>query len=378
MKNVKLPRIAIIGSRGIPANYGGFETFAEEIAIHLLRNYGYQITVVGDADQKKHNNDMQEYQGIKLRYSSFAKGNNAIRFYRDSIQKVIEDHDIIYSCGPAGGLFGLNVHHHNKLLITNPDGLNSRRSKWNWLIQQTFRAFEFTASRLSDWVVCDSQAIEQYIQKGYGCKNTFVAEYGAYENKFLQENDLSENILTKYGLTSNSYHLVVSRLEPENNVDTIISGYQANNRQFPLVIIGNIQETSYVKHLQKLASSQVLFVGGVYDNNELSILRANALSYLHGHSVGGTNPSLLEAMGSRNLCICHDNIFNREVIQETGVFFTDPSSIDKHLTQLEHDPKLFITMRNAALTRIHEYYNWDNMAAKYHNIFSKAFYEKKK
>ena len=116
MNSQNLPTIAIVGSRGIPANYGGFETFAEEIAVHLHRIYNYDVTVVCDQEQFITNNKMTEYNGVQLRYSKYSKSANAIRFYKDSIDKVVEDHDIVYSCGPAGGLFGPLVRYHGKIL----------------------------------------------------------------------------------------------------------------------------------------------------------------------------------------------------------------------------------------------------------------------
>ena len=373
----KKPRIAIIGSRGVPANYGGFETFAEEISVHLVKKYGYEVTVVSDIEQKKHNAAMKDYNGVNLRYSSYSKAGNAIRFYYDSIKKVITDHDIIYSCGPAGGLFGVMVRKHGKIMMTNPDGLNSKRSKWSLPIQLAFRVFEFFASRFSDWVVCDSKAIEEYICNQYGCKNTFVAEYGAYINSFIHEKKMSQKILQKYGVESKSYHLVVSRLEPENNVEMIISGYEKSSKKWPLMVVGNVQETAFVQKLKNIAGKNVYFVGGVYDKDELSVIRAHAISYLHGHSVGGTNPSLLEAMGSRNLCICHDNPFNREVVSDNGLFFKDSDGVERCIEKVETNSEAFDLMRNAVLDRIVNYYNWEKIADKYHTIFLKAYFQSK-
>lgn len=370
------PRIAIVGSRGIPASYGGFETFAEEISVHLVRNYGYSVTVVCDAKQESVNKGMTEYKGVQLKYSRFSKGENAIRFYHDSITRVVEDHDIVYSCGPAGGLFGWLVHRHGKVMMTNPDGLNSQRSKWSYPVKVGFRLFERAASYFSDRVICDSVAIEDYVRARYGCMHTDVAEYGAYANPFVLNDDSvatqSAQVLREFGLVSGEYHLVVSRLEPENNVEAIIQGYQANERKWPLVVVGHLKETGFVKRLHEIAGEQVRFVGGIYDKEKLAIVRAHATSYFHGHSVGGTNPSLLEAMGSRNLCVCHDNQFNREVVQGFGLFFAEAREVNEHLICIEEDASAFDIMRDGALQRVRDYYNWDNMAAKYHRIFMNA------
>ena len=373
MKTLEVPRVAIVGSHGIPANYGGFETFAEQIAVHLCRNHGYRMTVVGDAEQERQTGSLPVYRGVALRYARHAKSTAAIRFYYDSIRNVVADHDIIYSCGPAGALFGPLVRGKGKIMMTNPDGLNSYRSKWSRPIKMAFRLFEWASCRFSDRVICDSKEIERYVLQSYGCRHTDVIEYGAHANPWLDRTDAVLAALGDYALVPEQYHLVVSRLEPENNLETIVRGYQAGRRAWPLVVVGNLKQTEYVAALQRLAGPMVRFLGGIYEKEKLAALRAGASSYLHGHSVGGTNPSLLEAMGSRNLCICHDNPFNREVLRDNGLFFADADGVDAHLVRIESGLSAFNELRAGVLRRVVEYYNWDNMAAKYHQVFMRAF-----
>jgi len=363
-------KLAIIGSRGIPANYGGFETFAEEITVNLVENHQYDITVVCDDEQRKTNEGIDQYKGVKLLYSKYSKSKNAILFYYDSIKMVAEDSDIIYSCGPAGGMFGHVVHKYGNLLVTNPDGLNWKRAKWNKLIQTGFRTFEYLATKFSDYIACDSYGIEKHIQESYNTKNTFVAEYGAYPNCYIgQESEEISDILKKYGVEKDGYHLVVSRLEPENHVHVVIEGYAKEKRKYPLLIVGNIKETKYISQLRALANDDVYFVGGIYNKKELEIVRANALDYLHGHSVGGTNPSLLEAMASKNLCVCHDNVFNREVVGENGLFFKDTQDVSTFLQQIENEQKGLDAMREGVYEKIISYYTWTAIAAKYDKEF---------
>lgn len=371
-------KLAIIGSRGIPANYGGFETFAEEIAVNLVKNHLYGVTVVCDADQKETNKDMSEYKGVKLLYSKYSKSKNAILFYYDSIQMTAEQNDIVYSCGPAGGMFGFFVHKYGHLLVTNPDGLNWKRAKWNKVVQTGFRTFEYLATKFSDYIACDSYGIEKHIQESYHTDKTFVAEYGAYPNTYIgKEDQETDAILKKYGVKKNAYHLVVSRLEPENHVHVIIEGYVKEKRKYPLLIVGNIKETKYIDRLKELANDDVLFVGGIYDKKELEIVRANALDYLHGHSVGGTNPSLLEAMASKNLCICHDNVFNREVVGENGLFFKNEEDVSHDIQAVESDKNEFDTMREGVFQKILSYYTWEAIAAKYDTAFRKIVKDSK-
>jgi len=369
-------KLSIIGSRGIPANYGGFETFAEELAVNLVKDYQYQVTIVCDSDQKKINNGLQEYKGIKLLYSKYSKSKNAILFYYDSIKMIASTSDIVYSCGPAGGLFGYLVHRYKKILVTNPDGLNWKRAKWNKLVQTGFRTFEFLATKFSDHIACDSYGIEKHIQNSYNTKKTFVAEYGAYPNRYVGiESQEVLMTLDKFGVKKESYHLVVSRLEPENHVHMIIEGYCKVRRKYPLLIVGNIKDTKYINYLKKIANEDVLFIGGIYDKKDLEIIRANALDYLHGHSVGGTNPSLLEAMASKNLCICHDNVFNREVIGRFGLFFKDAEEINGHINAIENRDKNFYEMKESVYEKVVSYYNWDVITKKYDIIFKKVLKE---
>lgn len=372
-------KLAIIGSRGIPANYGGFETFAEEIAVNLVKKYQYEVTVVCDADQKQTNEGMEQYKGIKLLYSKYSKSKNAILFYYDSIKMTADSSDMVYSCGPAGGMFGPIVHKHGKLLVTNPDGLNWKRAKWNKVVQTAFRTFEYLATKFSDYIACDSYGIEKHIQESYNTKNTFVAEYGAYPNSYIgKDSEEINDVLEKYGVKKGAYHLVVSRLEPENHVHVILEGYTQEKRKYPLLVVGNLKETNYIKQLQDIANDSVLFVGGIYNKKELEIVRSNALDYLHGHSVGGTNPSLLEAMASRNLCICHDNIFNREVVGTNGLFFKTYQDVSNYLHEVEHKTKDFDVMREGVFQKILSYYTWEAIAAKYNKEFVQILKETKK
>jgi len=371
-------KLAIVGSRGIPANYGGFETFAEEIGANLVENHQYDITIVCDSDQKKVNDGMDEYKGMKLFYSKYSKSKNAILFYYDSIKMVADTHDIVYSCGPAGGMFGTIVHRHGNLLVTNPDGLNWKRPKWNKIVQTGFRTFEYLATKFSDYMACDCHTIEKYIQDTYHTKNTFVAEYGGYPNQYVDKfDDEINNILVKYGVKKDAYHLVVSRLEPENHLHIIIEGYAQKKRKYPLLIVGNVKETKYIQSIKELANEDVYFVGGIYNKKELEIIRANAIDYLHGHSVGGTNPSLIEAMASQNLCICHDNAFNHEMVEENGLFFKTPQDIDDRIEQVEQNTKSFDSLKQGVYARTLTYYNWQAMAKKYDNAFQKILKENK-
>ena len=151
-------KLAIIGARGIPANYGGFETFAEELSVNLVQKYGYDVLVVSDLEQKNKNNGIKEYKGVKILYSKYAKQKNALKFYRDSLT-LAKDYALIYSCGPGVGVAALFTNLKNNILITNTDGLNWKRAKWSPLVQKGFKAFEWLSCKKSDYISCDSYGL---------------------------------------------------------------------------------------------------------------------------------------------------------------------------------------------------------------------------
>jgi rhamnosyltransferase len=226
-------------------------------------------------------------------------------------------------------------------------------------------------SAFSPYIICDSKEIEKILRKKFfRKKNITTIEYGAHINKTVHlQNSVTRSILEKYNLTSMKYHLVVSRLEPENNIDTIIIGYSKNTRKFPLIIVGNISQTKYVRNLTDLQNKEVTFVGGIYDSNELNVIRSNAYSYIHGHSVGGTNPSLLEAMASKNLCVCHENEFNKGLVGKDGFYFKTSTEISSIFEKIEESN--LDAMRGRVYEKIRDYYNWENITNLYISYFQK-------
>ncbi len=223
---------------------------------------------------------------------------------------------------------------------------------------------EMLAMRMSDYIIADSENIKRYLDSNYpyAATKTRKIEYGAYLNT---EPDLA--ILEKYRPASEGYYLIVCRLEPENNLDMILEGHQKAMTACPLVIIGNILNTDYVKHLaDKYGSEKIRFIGGIYDKKELNALRYSCKAYIHGHSVGGTNPSLLEAMASRNMVIAHDNIFNREVTDDTQLYFQTSEQCAKRINEVEHMSSDEISLyREQAYRIITLRYNWEAILSKY-------------
>ena len=359
-------KIAIIGTRGIPASYGGFETFAEEVAVRLVEKQ-IETIVIGDSSNLF---NKINYKRVQTTNSKYSKPANPLAFYYDSLKIARkEGATFVVMCGVGGSLVIPIFYKKEMTIAVNPDGLGFMRDKYALWKKIIFFFQYLLASIFSKHIICDSAGIKTYYQNVFKRrKNISVIEYGTNLNPFCEKGVDLNKALSKfdYDYKPFEFHLVVSRLEPENNVETIIKGYLATEKIFPLVIVGNTS-TKYAKDLLKYQNKNIHFVEGIYNKEQLMILRAASLSYLHGHSVGGTNPSLLEAMGSKNCCICHDNEFNREVIQDNGLFFLSFSDVSKHIEFVENkqNSEQYNELKQAVFNRSNYYYNWDRITDEY-------------
>jgi len=352
-------RISIIGSRGIPAKYGGFETFAEEIS-RILVKHNYDVTVQCDPDSFHD----EYYNNVRLLFSKKNKSSGRIRYYFSGIFRGLKNSDILLVLGSGGAPFYfLNVFF-RKIIITNPDGLEFKRSKWPLPVRLYWRFSDFMAAKLSDYIVADSASIGDHFIKKYNIDSSRlrIIEYGAHIN-----NNPDKEILDKYRLKHKEYFLVVCRFEPENNLHTILEGFLMSGSVYKIVVVGNHSLNRYGRNLiRKFQSDKIIFTGGIYDKRELAALRYSCRAYLHGHSVGGTNPSLLEAMASSNPVICHDNVFNREVTADNQLYFKNAGDCAQRISEIEKmDENELSAFGKAARQRITEYYNWDIIGNKY-------------
>lgn len=365
-------KVAIIGTRGIPAKYGGFETFAQEVSARLI-DRNIDVTVICPASK----NMPKSYKGIHLLYTKSNKDDNPMKYYVESTSLAIRNKfDIVLMCGQGGYAYTPHLWRlksHRPIFITNTDGIEHRRTKWNKLVRLGVRIVgELSSVLLSDYLVADSKGIKTYLEDEYRyipSKKIYTIEYGA---EILNKSDYTENLISEFNLTTDGYHLVVARLEPENNVSMIIDGYCLANTKKELIVVGNLKDNDFIKSLLKKAKGKnIRFVGGVYDPIKLKALRIHATSYLHGHSVGGTNPSLLEALGAGNIVIGHDNPFNREVTDNKMFYFSNPRECAKSIEivdSLSNDERNRI--KQVGINRIKNYYNWDRIADEYVKMFN--------
>jgi len=356
-----LIRLAILGTRGIPAHYGGFETFAEQLATRLA-GHGVKVTVFCPAPFSKSD---ETYRGVTLKFVKFPKLGKYSEMFWDARCFCVarRGFDVVYMLGLGGAfaawvprLFGVCV-------WVNTDGIEWKRTKFNWP-QRTYLALAEALSVLfASRIIADAAAIAAYLRHRYqGVKKISMIAYGAVPPTETP----SDLLINEWGLQADSYYIVVCRLEPENHVLEIIEGFERSSSNRTLVILGNVENpNTYVKLLLAHRTDQVRFIGVVYDREKLEALRFYARAYMHGHSVGGTNPSLLEAMACSNLVIAHDNPFNREVLGDAGLFFKTSDELASTVNAIDAATIDKGILRKAASDRIREQYLWDHVTESY-------------
>ena len=243
--------------------------------------------------------------------------------------------------------------------ISNMDGLEWKRSKYNSLVKQFLLFAEKLATRYSDFLIADSSAIQSYLLNKYRIKSEYIA-YGADIHR-----DEDEGAITEYGITKYNYYLVIARMEPENNIEMILDGFCKSNPVKSMLIIGDTKNEFGKYLVERFTNNKlILFIGSVYDANKLNTLKLFCSLYLHGHSCGGTNPSLLEAMASRALICAHDNLFNKAILGNDAFYFSSANDIKEKMEELSYgDVEKTMVANN--LKKITEQYNWPRIVSEY-------------
>ncbi len=345
-------KVAILGTRGIPNHYGGFEQLAEYLSAGLTQK-GHQVSVYCSSlhpYQKNtwnqvnliHCNDPENKLGT---FGQFIYDFNCIR---DSRKR---DFDIILQLGYTSNSIWHFLLPEKPVIITNMDGLEWKRSKYSAKVQRFLKYAEKLAVKSSDVLVADSIGIQEYLKTGYNKQAHFIA-YGAD----VFTGAVTDQLKT-YGLPPFGYYLAIARFEPENNIESIIRGYLQSGAKEPLLLIGSYQNKygTYLK--QKYNNESIRFLGAIYDIHELNNLRYYCRLYFHGHTVGGTNPSLLEAMASQALICANQNVFNAAILGADAFYFTEDTDITK-LIQSGNPEKNGAAFRLNNLEKIKSSYTW--------------------
>lgn len=355
-------KIAIIGTRGIPNHYGGFEQFAEFLSVGLVEK-GHEIFVYNSHSHPFQENKFKRVHIIHCKdpedklgtFGQFIYDFNCIM---DARKKNFE---IILQLGYTSSSVWSRLFPKKSILVTNMDGLEWKRTKYSNLVKKFLIYAERLAVKHSDYLISDSIGIQFYLLEKYK-KNSNYIPYGAH---IFEKPD--SHALLNYKLTEFNYDLLIARLEPENNIETILNGVTRSECSRPFLVIGK-HKTKYGEYLKnKFNSEKILFLGGIYNQNMLNNLRYFSNLYFHGHTVGGTNPSLLEAMASSALICAHENVFNKTILGKDALYFTSADDIRKILNEtIKKDFPHFI---NHNQNKIKEIYSWDKIILQYESFF---------
>jgi rhamnosyltransferase len=375
-------KIAIIGSRGIPAKYGGFETFAHGLTENLVEK-GYEVTV--SCEYKPKNSREDNYKGSKLEYFPIKPPKNYLlrKFYENLsdiyfLIKLSRKSQLIYFLGIEVGMFLFipKILNRNSKVLVNIDGVMWERSKFNRIEKWLLKLNHDMATLFADKVITDAKEMKKYVEPKYWDKTVYLS-YGISPPERIPWNGEVLKRLKKYtsiDIQPGNYFLVVARLEPENNIQTIVDAFYQSDINIPLIIVGDFtskqyQEKVFFKSLKSSLQPGVIFLGSVYDQDLLNMLRQNCTAYIHGHSVGGTNPSLLEAAISRNMIIAHDNQFNREVCGTSAVYFKNSLELARKMKLVYRYPENYLELKNKVYYRVKKGYLWDKITEGYHSLF---------
>lgn len=383
MQSNKKLSVAICGTRGIPACYGGFETFAEELATRLVPK-GFHMVVYA----RKHfiKDNIKEYKGVEIRILSAPRHKyfeTPLHSLKSFIHIIFKRVDLVLVCNAANSpfiwilrLFGIPV-------IVNVDGIERNRAKWNFLGRVWYRFGEICSVMFANEIVADADVIKEYYQEVYQKKSNVIAYgYREFDESKIEQKISSntsfianESIFKELGIKAGNYLLYVSRLEPENNAHIVIQAYNALDndlrKKYPLVLVGDAPYAAkYIQYLQKISCKEVIFAGFRFGET-YSVLQLGALVYIQATEVGGTHPALVESMGYANCIIANQTPENIEVLGNTGLYYNknDLFELQKVLAEILVNPKKIEELRRASYKRAKENYPWEKVCRAYEALF---------
>ncbi len=342
-------QLHILGTRGVPAKHGGFETFAEQFALYMVSR-GHEVTVYCQAgeDEPSFRDVWQGVHRVGLPESEGPKG--TIRFdFRSALAASRQPNATLLTLGYNTAVFSLLHRFRHDRHFMNMDGIEWRRQKWSLPERLWLRMNEWCGAHWANQLIADHPAIKAHLSQLVNPNKITVIPYGA---DAIMEADAG--LLERFGLKPNEYFIVIARPEPENSILEMVEAYKARERRFPLLMLGNYRPKENEYHARVLAAaegSRILFPGAIYDTAVVTALRFYATAYLHGHQVGGTNPSLVEALAASNAVIAHRNPFNEWVAGPSARYFSDASELDRLFSDVESDPILVHAMKAGSKAR---------------------------
>ncbi|HEU4710704.1 MAG TPA: glycosyltransferase [Pyrinomonadaceae bacterium] len=360
-------RIAILGTRGIPASYGGFETFAEHLATRLVAR-GHEVTVYCRAHYVSPR--QIEYHGVRLKVLPTIRHkyfDTVIHTFLSAVHGVAGRFDAALICNAANAPFAPILRLTGTPVAINVDGLEHKRKKWNWLGRRYYHLAEHLSTLLPNEMITDAQVIQDYYLARHNAASTMIAYGSEVERRPDRE------MVRKWRVEPNRYVLYVSRLEPENNAHLVIEAFKKVRTAYRLLIVGDAPYAEhYINNLKAQArgDKRIIFTGFVF-GQDYRALQQNAYCYVHATEVGGTHPALLEAMGYGNCVLTLATPENMEVVGDAGVPYADEFDLAEKLQRVLRDGSLVQAYRHRAQLRIRSHYDWDRVVDQYEELFAR-------
>jgi glycosyltransferase involved in cell wall biosynthesis len=360
-------RIAILGTRGIPASYGGFETFAEHLATRLVAR-GHEVTVYCRAHYVSPR--QMEYHGVRLKVLPTIRHkyfDTVVHTFLSAIHAASRRFDAALICNAANAPFSTVLRLTGTPVAINVDGLEHKRKKWNWLGRRYYQLAEYLSTLLPNEMITDAQVIQNYYLARHNAQSTMIAYGSEVERRPDRE------LVRKWRVEPNRYVLYVSRLEPENNAHLVIEAFKKVRTAYRLLIVGDAPYAEqYITDLKARArgDKRIVFTGFVF-GQDYRALQQNAYCYVHATEVGGTHPALLEAMGYGNCVLTLATPENLEVVGDAGVPYTDEFDLTEKLQRVLRDGSLVHAYRHRAQVRIRSHYDWDRVVDQYEQLFGR-------
>ena len=364
----------MFGLRGLHPDLeiSGFETAFAEIAPRLAAR-GHAVTMYCRSAAHSPERRLAHEDGVELVYMPSPGGKN-FAAVTSTLLAVL--HGLLRRRYDVWFFVNVGMGHHcvlarlsGKPVVMNVDGLDWTRAKWGPIARAYFRSAARSAVRFCTQLITDAEGMRQYYREHFGRDSEMIA-YGADV-----ESSEQPELIAQFGVQPRDYYLIVSRLVPENSVEEMMEGFARSQTTRKLIVVGSANyENAFHARLRSIAAgdSRISMIGHVSDQNVLRELWCNCHAYLHGHTVGGTNPALLRAMGYGSAVLASDTVFNREVLEDTGVFFDDVASVTARIAELDASPEMVQRLREEAKERIAEHYNWDGIADQYERVFQES------
>jgi len=359
-------RIAILGTRGVPANYGGFETFAEHLSTRLVAR-GHEVTVYCRAHYISPR--QIEFQGVRLKVLPTIRHkyfDTIVHTFLSSLHAVSNRYDAALICNAANAPFAPILRVAGVPVALNVDGLEHKRKKWNWIARKYYLMAERLATILPNETVTDARVIQEYYLARHRAISTMIA-YGAEIER------RPDPLVRRWRVEPNRYVLYVSRLEPENNAHLVIEAFKRVRTAHRLLIVGDAPYArEYINDLKARArrDKRIVFTGFVF-GRDYRTLQQNAYCYIHATEVGGTHPALLEAMGFGNCVLTLAAPENIEAIGDAGIAYADESDLAEKLQRVLRDGSLVQAYRQRAQARVRDAYDWDYVVDQYEDLFAR-------